>query len=51
MYLRKLDREIVVDLGSMKMFILIISDHQQNWGYEDGLWKGPGPPLLVAADF
>jgi hypothetical protein len=28
-----------------------ISDHQQNWGYEDGPWKGPGPPLLVAADF
>jgi len=27
-----------------------ISDHQQNWGYEDGPWKGPGPPLLVAAD-
>jgi len=20
-------------------------------GYEDGPWKGPGPPLLVAADF
>jgi len=28
-----------------------ISDHQQSWGYEDGLWKGPGPLLLVAADF
>ena len=28
-----------------------IGDHQQNWGYEDGPWKGPGPPLLVAADF
>jgi len=28
-----------------------ISDHQQNWGYEDGPWKGPGPSLLVAADF
>jgi len=27
-----------------------ISDHQQSWGYEDGPWKGPGPPLLVAAD-
>jgi hypothetical protein len=26
------------------------SDHQQSWGYEDGPWKGPGPPLLVAAD-
>jgi hypothetical protein len=22
-----------------------------SWGYEDGPWKGPGPPLLVAADF
>ena len=29
----------------------IISDHQQSWGDEDGPWKGPGPPLLVAADF
>ena len=25
----------------------LISDHQQSLGYEDGLWKGPGPPLLV----
>jgi hypothetical protein len=30
---------------------LQISDHQQSWGYKDGPWKGPGPPLLVAADF
>jgi len=28
-----------------------ISDHQQSWGYEDGPWKGPGPSLLVTADF
>jgi hypothetical protein len=28
-----------------------ISDHQQSWGYEDDPWKGPEPPLLVAADF
>ena len=28
-----------------------ISDHQQSWGYEDGPWKGPGSPLLAAADF
>jgi hypothetical protein len=28
-----------------------ISDRQQSWGYEDGPWKGPGPPLLVAANF
>jgi len=28
-----------------------ISGHQQNWGYEDGSWKGLGPALLVAADF
>ena len=28
-----------------------ISDQQHSWGYEDGPWKGPGPPLLVAADF
>jgi len=27
-----------------------ISDQQQSWGYEDGPWKGSGPPLLVAAD-
>ena len=29
---------------------LSTSDHQQSWCY-DGPWKGPGPPLLVAADF
>ena len=34
-----------------KEFEPLISDHQQSWGYEDGPWKGPGPPLLVAADF
>jgi hypothetical protein len=22
-----------------------------SWGYEDGPWKGPGPPLRVSADF
>jgi hypothetical protein len=22
-----------------------------SWGYEDGPWKAPGQPLLVAADF
>jgi hypothetical protein len=33
------------------LLVLKISDHQQNWGHEDSLWKGPGPPLLVAADF
>jgi hypothetical protein len=27
-----------------------ISDHQQRWGHEDGPWKEPGQPLLVAAD-
>jgi hypothetical protein len=21
-----------------------------SWGYEDGPWQGPGPPLLGAAD-
>jgi hypothetical protein len=31
--------------------ILKISGHQQSWGYEDGPWKGPGPALLMAADF
>jgi hypothetical protein len=38
-----------VDLTVEKL-IQQISDHQQSWGYEDGPWKGPGPPLLVAAD-
>jgi hypothetical protein len=28
-----------------------ISDHHHSLGYEDGPWKGPGPPLLVVADF
>jgi hypothetical protein len=28
-----------------------ISDHQQSWGYEDGPWKRPGPPLLVPLIF
>jgi hypothetical protein len=28
-----------------------ISDQQQSWGYEDGPWKGPRPPLLGDADF
>jgi len=30
---------------------IAISDHQQSCGYEDGPWKRPGPPLLVAADY
>ena len=25
-------------------FAIRISDHQQSWRYEDGPWKGPGPP-------
>ena len=36
---------------SAKNPISKISDHQQSWGYEDGPLKGPGPALLVAADF
>ena len=39
--------DICMDMSS----VLQISDHQQSWGYEDGPWKGPGLPLLVAADF
>jgi len=35
----------------LKSIVLKISDHQRSWGYEDGPWKGPEPPLLVAADF
>ena len=27
------------------------ADRQQSWGYEEGPWKGPGPPLLMVADF
>jgi hypothetical protein len=27
-----------------------ISDHHQSWGYEDGAWKEPEPPPLLAAD-
>ena len=34
----------------VKLYCWGISDHQRSWGYEDGPWKGPGPPLLVAAD-
>jgi len=37
--------------GRQKWKYYVISGHQQSWGYEDGPWKGPGPPLLVAADF
>jgi hypothetical protein len=33
------------------LVLVNISDHLQSWGYEDGPWKGPEPPLLVAADF
>jgi hypothetical protein len=33
-----------------KLFFNGISDHQQSRSYEDCLCKGPGPPLLVAAD-
>jgi hypothetical protein len=39
------------DKPENKKFFLKISDHQQSWGYEDGPWKGPGPPLLGVADF
>jgi len=37
--------------SQLKLQPFKISDHQQSWGYEDDPWKGPGPPLLVAADF
>ena len=39
------------DKTEIKKFFLKISGPQQRWGYEDGPWKGPGPPLLGAADF
>jgi len=29
---------------------LKISGLQKSWGYENGPWKEPEPPLLVAAD-
>jgi hypothetical protein len=35
----------------LDVFCETISDHQQSCEYEDGPWKGPRPPLLVAADF
>jgi len=38
-------------LSAACLRVSAISDHQQSWGYEDGPWNGPGPPLLVAADF
>ena len=60
-FLRAMIREVqwltsnlVLDSVQSEMAIypdLSISDHQQSWGYEDGPLKGPGPPLLVAADF
>jgi len=51
MYLRNLVREIVVDLGSRKMFILIISDHQQRWPQPlPGAFLIP-PALAVVADY
>ena len=40
-----------ISMDHIEVAKIQISDHQQSWGYEDGLWKGPGPPLLVAADF
>jgi hypothetical protein len=33
------------------MTLLLESATTSSWGYEDGPWKGPGPPALVAADF
>jgi len=38
------------EIEGIAIIFTAISDHQQSWGYEDGPWKGPGPPLLVAAD-
>jgi hypothetical protein len=35
----------------MEKKYLIWKSATTSWGYEDGPWKGPGPPLLVAADF
>jgi len=40
-----------VEEAKKKEIEVKISDHLRSWGYEDGPWKGPGPPLLVAADF
>jgi hypothetical protein len=30
------------DRDSIAFSNKIISDQQQSWGYEEGLWKGPG---------
>jgi hypothetical protein len=38
-------------LHSVAISVWTISDQQQSWGYEDGPWKGPGPPVLVATDY
>ena len=42
--------EVLNQKHCVVMSMKAISDHQQSRGYEDGPWKGPGPPLLVAAD-
>jgi hypothetical protein len=33
-----------------KILMLLNQRPPAELGYEDGHWKGPGPPLLVAAD-
>jgi hypothetical protein len=38
------------DSCKIQVISLKISDHLQSWGYEDDPWKGPEPPLLMAAD-
>jgi hypothetical protein len=45
-------QKLIYSLDAYRVPNLIpISGHQQSRGYEDGLWKGSEPPLLVAADF
>jgi hypothetical protein len=42
---------VIVNEGIVELLSLSkLSDRQQSWGYDDGPWKGPEPPLLVAAD-
>ena len=37
-------------MTELKPFDKLSQSATTSWGYEDGPWKGPGPPLLEAAD-
>ena len=48
--LMEFSHQEIAEIVDISVANVKISDHQRSWGYEDGPWKGPGPPLLVAAD-